>query len=248
MRDYETEFSADGDDFGEWNVAPPLRQRRSRSGRRRRRRGRLWLVALVLLLAFAAGFVCAWKIKDSEAVGKWPFGPKDNVPEVITPPDYVQTALLTPNPYSRPELPLTRVNDVIIHYVGNPDTTAAQNRSYFEGLAESGATYASSNLIVGMDGECLLTVPLDEVAYCSNSRNEDSVSIEFCHPDDSGAPTEATYARLVELTAWLLELYGLDEEHILRHYDVSGKGCPRYFVENEAAWEQFRADVGEILS
>ena len=30
---------------------------------------------------------------------------------------------------------------------------------------------------------------------------------------------------------------------MIRHYDVTGKICPKYFVEHEDAWEQFKADV-----
>ena len=31
----------------------------------------------------------------------------------------------------------------------------------------------------------------------------------------------------------------------IRHYDVTGKDCPKYFVEHEDAWVQFRQDVQE---
>lgn len=222
----------------------PVRRRRPR---RRRKSPGGW-IALALVFVFLGGLACGLRLGQSGAwekllSGRW----RSNVPEEILLPDFIEEDLLSLNPYSRPGIALEQVNDVIIHYVGNPNTTAAQNRSYFQGLAESGATYASSNLIVGLEGETLLCVPLDEVAYCSNSRNSDSISIEFCHPDDSGEPTQATYDSLVRLTAWLLELYGLDEDNILRHYDVTGKGCPRWYVADEAAWEQFREDVGKAL-
>lgn len=213
----------------------------------RRKNGGGWLLA-AFVLVFLGGLLLGTRLGDLDlGPGLRALFSRSNVPEEIELPDYVQEELLTLNPYSRPGLKLTRVEDIIIHYVGNPDTTAAQNRSYFQGLADSGATYASSNLIVGLEGEVLLCVPLDEVAWCSNDRNEDSVSIEFCHPDDSGEPTQATYESLVRLTAWLCQVYGLDEGDLLRHYDVSGKECPRWFVQNEGAWEDFRADVKKAL-
>ena len=56
------------------------------------------------------------------------------------------------------------VNGIVVHYVGNPGTTAAQNRSYFESLASTHAAKASSNFLIGLDGEVLLSVPPDEVA------------------------------------------------------------------------------------
>ena len=30
-------------------------------------------------------------------------------------------------------------------------------------------------------------------------------------------------------------------------YDVTGKICPKYFVEHEDAWEQFKADVQQQI-
>lgn len=39
--------------------------------------------------------------------------------------------------------------------------------------------------------------------------------------------------------------WGLDPQHggLIRHYDVTGKGCPKYFVDYPATWEQFKKDV-----
>ena len=116
---------------------------------------------------------------------------------------------------------------------------AAQNHSFFTNLAQTGETYASSHFLVGLDGEVLQNVPLNEVAYCSNQRNDDTISIECCHPDDSGEFTSATYESLVRLTRWLMEEYGLDTSQVIRHYDVTGKLCPKAFVEHPEEWERF---------
>lgn len=160
----------------------------------------------------------------------------------------IREMLLTPNEFSRPQLELKEVNAVVIHYVANPGTSAKDNRNYFEGLKDSGATYASSNFIVGLEGEIIQCVPLDEVAYCSNNRNEDSISIECCHPDESGKFNDNTYQSLVHLTAWLCGRYNLTADKIIRHYDITGKNCPKYYVENEGAWTQFRLDVEAYIS
>ena len=37
--------------------------------------------------------------------------------------------------------------------------------------------------------------------------------------------------------------YGLEETHLIRHYEVTGKLCPLYFVRHEDAWERFKQDV-----
>ena len=160
-------------------------------------------------------------------------------------PEDVEQALLTVNKWSRPGDPLRKINGVVIHYVGNPATTARANRNYFESLS-SGAegTYASAHFIVGLEGEVLQCIPLTEIAYASNSRNGDTVSIEVCHPDGTGEFLSETYDRLVELTAWLCQEFRLDPEtEVIRHYDVTGKLCPRYYVENPDAWERFLADT-----
>lgn len=163
-------------------------------------------------------------------------------------PSWVDKQLLTPNPYSRPETPVPEVNAIVIHYVGNPGTSAAANRSFFEGLAVSGETYASSNFIVGLEGEILQCVPVDEVAYCSSDRNSDTVSIEVCHPDAEGQFTEATMASLVKLTAWLCSAFHLNADDVIRHYDVTGKECPLYYVQHPDAWEALKEAVALELA
>lgn len=231
--------------------APSRRAAPKHRGPRRDTR-RIVLAAMALTL-FLAGFVSGCCVGRAHQGGESGAGGaakmhRSNVPAHITLPDYVQEDLLPVNEYSRCGDKLQRVNAVVIHYVGNPNTTARQNRSYFENLATSGETSASSNLIVGLDGEALLCVPLDEVAYCSNDRNYDTVSIEFCHPDAEGKPNQATYDTLVKLTAWLCDLYGLDaREGVIRHYDVTGKQCPMYFVQNAAEWTQFQSDVAKAM-
>lgn len=170
--------------------------------------------------------------------------PVQTDPSTYSLPDYVNTEHLLPiNEYSRPGTKITAVNGIVVHYVANPGTTALQNRNYFAGLAESGKTYASSNFIIGLDGEILMVVPIDEVAYCSNKRNNDTISIECCHPDETGQFTEATYRSLVQLTTWLANRYDLSEQQILRHYDVTGKLCPLYFVEHPDEWAAFQKEV-----
>lgn len=89
--------------------------------------------------------------------------------------------------------------------------------------------------------------PTWEIAYASNERNHDTVSIECCHKDDSGEFTKETYQSVIQLTAWLCEKFGLSEEDVIRHYDVTGKICPKYFVEHEDAWEQLKLHIKKAL-
>ena len=213
------------------------------AGKRHRRRGRKrnfrlpvrYLLAGVLAVGLAAGLIRRASGPEAEGVAM---------------PDYVTRELLTVNQWSRPGTPREKIDGVVIHYVGNPGTSAEANRNYFESLS-SGAdgVYASSHFIVGLEGEVLECVPLTEIAYASNSRNQDTVSIEVCHPDETGEFSTVTYDRVVELTAWLCREFHLDPEtDVIRHYDVTGKDCPRYYVENPEAWERLLLDVSAEMT
>lgn len=150
---------------------------------------------------------------------------------------------LTPNEYSRPGDPLTEVNSIFVHYTANQGTSAAQNRSYFEQLKDTQERSASAHFIIGYEGEILQCIPLDEIAYAVQTRNEDSVSIECCYLEEDGSFTQETYDSLILLLRWLKDTYNLDTEDILRHYDCGGKKCPLYYTEHEDAWELLKRDV-----
>ncbi len=154
-----------------------------------------------------------------------------------------EVQLLTPNSYSRPQKKLGKVKGIVVHYTANPGTTAQQNRDYFEGLKDSKTTYASSHFIIGIDGEIIQCIPSSEIAYASNERNEDTLSIECCHKDETGEFSRETYDSLVHLVAWMCGKFDLTTRDIIRHYDVTGKKCPLYYVEHQDAWEQFLVDV-----
>lgn len=158
-------------------------------------------------------------------------------------PEYVDVELIDIDGHARRGEKLEGVNDIVIHYVGNPNTTAMANRNYFN----NEGTTVSSHFIVGLEGEIIQCVPLDEKSSASNHRNIDTISIEVCHEDETGKFNEKTYNSLVKLTAWLCAAAKLDESHVIRHYDVTGKLCPLYYVEHEDAWNKFKQDVADKI-
>lgn len=163
---------------------------------------------------------------------------------------------LTPNKFSRPQIPLKKVEKIAVHYVGNAGSSAKANRNYFESLKDSQDRYVSSHFIVGLKGEIIQCIPLDEWSYCTNQANGYSISIECCHPDSSGKFTEATEKALAELCAYLCEQYNLNPmDDIIRHYDVTGKQCPLYWSPTKYTSKQtadvrfktFKKSVAEIM-
>ena len=207
---------------------------------RQRQRNRRAALVLTLLALGILGLL--WlRGRDPAAAGGESLVPRTIELEAAMPE--IREQLLTPNPYSRPQNEMEGIEGIVIHYTANPGSSAQENRDYFEGLKDSGATSASSHFIVGLEGEILQCVPVGEVAYASNDRNRNTLSIECCHPDASGQFTEATYRSLVTLTAWLCDNFQLSADTVIRHYDVTGKECPKYFVDHPEAWEQFRKDT-----
>lgn len=170
-------------------------------------------------------------------------------PSGIVIPDWITVDLIHVNEVSRPAIALGTVNDIAIHYVANPGSSAKANRDYFDSLdnpeVEGAGRQASAHLIVGLEGEVVQCLPLNELAYAVRSRNPDTISIEVCHPDETGKFSDTTYNTLVKLTAWLLQQEGLTPDHVIRHYDCDGKACPLYYVEHEDAWNQLKQDIAD---
>ena len=162
---------------------------------------------------------------------------------------------LTPNRFSRPQIPLKKVTKIAVHYVGNPGTSAVANRNYFENQ-KNGGKCVSSHFVIGLNGEIIQCIPLTEISYCTNQANGYSVSIECCHPDSTGKFNEATETSLAELCAYLLKKFGLSADDIIRHYDVTGKQCPLFwsptkYQSKEVAdgrFEAFKGRVREMMS
>lgn len=154
-------------------------------------------------------------------------------------PEWIDSQIIDVDGVSRNGVHLEGIKDIVIHYVGNPGSTAQQNHDFYC----SSSSQVSSHFVVGLKGEIIQCIPLNEMSAASNWRNGDTISVEVCHPDDTGKFNDKTYKSLIKLTTWLLENCNLSEEHIIRHYDVTGKECPRYFVQHEEAWEKFKEDV-----
>ena len=228
-----------------------LIKRRREARRRRRMRRRLKVLTFELIILFTIVFLAVKvfapkksvekqevKIYDSEV----PAGIEANILDAFKSddlPSWIDVDIIEEGNPSRTGLKLDGVNNIVVHYVGNPGTTAEQNRNFY-GQMDS---YVSSHFVVGMDGKIIQCIPLDEHSSASNHRNHDTISIEVCHPDETGKFTDDSYEALIKLVDWLLDKYDLTSDDVIRHYDVTGKMCPLYYVEHPDAWEQFKEDL-----
>ena len=124
--------------------------------------------------------------------------------------------------------------------MANPGTSAKNNRDYFNNLSKTHTTSVSAHFIIGLDGEIIQCVPTDEVAYANYPLNFNSISIECCHPDSTGEFNDKTYQSLVKLVSWLCLKFNLTSDNVIRHYDVSGKLCPKYWAGEKGTDEYSR--------
>ena len=164
--------------------------------------------------------------------------------------------LITKNKYSRPGKPLSKVLGIVVHYVGVPNQKAEQTVAYFETLKNgTNGTYASAHYVIGTDGNGIHCIPDTEVAYHCGAReykpgitdrlgnypNYTTIGIEMCHTKDGF--TEETLETVSTLVAQLLAEHDLTVQNLYRHFDITGKLCPKFFVEDEKQWTAFKARV-----
>ncbi len=209
--------------------------------RKRKKRIRAAVIIMLVFVLVVAGIICVMISNSENGVKGCIFTKKLNV-KTLEAPEYVDVQLINLG-FARTGVKLIEINNIVIHYVGNPNTTAQNNRDYFN----KPDTDVCSHFVIGLDGEIIQCVPLDEKSIASNNRNLDTISIEVCHPDSTGEFNDVTYNSLVKLTAWLCDNSGLKAKDVIRHYDITGKECPKYFVTHENDWKNFLEDIKEEL-
>ncbi|MDQ6420798.1 N-acetylmuramoyl-L-alanine amidase [Paenibacillus sp. LHD-117] len=148
----------------------------------------------------------------------------------------------TPN-NRRPGLALS-ADTITIHNTANPTSTARNERNW---LSSPSNTATASYHIVIDQKEAIECIPLNEVAWHAgdgssmDSGNRTSIAIEIC---ESGH-YDAAQDNATDLTASMLKERGWGTDRLRRHYDWSGKNCPRRMNEDGdwSGWDAFVAQV-----
>lgn len=178
----------------------------------------------------------------------------------------IHEKLLTINPFSRPGRKLVGVRGVVVHWIGNPNGGAEQTVDYFESLSkqdpDKNPRYASAHYCVGHEGEIFQCIPDDEVAYHVGAReyvdgilekfdttwpNNCLLGVEMSHVDWSGKFNQETWKSSASLVAHLLLKYDLPISTVVRHYDVTGKLCPKYFVDHQEEYQMFLVSIQKAM-
>lgn len=201
--------------------------------KRKLRKGRIVMVVIIVVAIVIMSCLVVKRINQNSEAKK-----VKNLAEIKI-PDWIDSQIIDVDGASRNGYKLKGVKDIVVHYVGNPGTTAQQNHDFYAGNQSN----VSSHFVVGLDGEIIQCIPINEWSAASNWRNNDTISIEVCHPDETGKFKKKTYSSLVKLVAWLENVCDIDESHVIRHYDITKKECPRYFVQHEDKWKTFKKNV-----
>ena len=164
---------------------------------------------------------------------------------------------LTLNRYSRPGKKRNGVKAIEVHWVANPRTSAKFNRDYFELRKGGKLSFGSTHYIVDLDGDIVQLIPEEEIAYSSGASSykpgviaffgnppyKNTISIECTHVNGKGEMPSMTYSALIALCTYLCKKYGLQASDLVLHYDLTGKICHKWFVDNPEEWIRFREAV-----
>lgn len=141
-----------------------------------------------------------------------------------------------------------KIEWIVMHYTANDGDSDESNARYFQQRLDP---VASAHYFVD-DDSITQSVPDDFIAYhCgANSyrhpvcRNANSIGIEMCDAKRDGRVmvTDKTLSNAAELVRQLCKKYAVPTDHIITHYDVTGKLCPAYWVGN-GGLAAFRAMV-----
>lgn len=142
---------------------------------------------------------------------------------------------------------------IVMHYTGNNGDTAQANCNYFSKALNpktSAHYFVDEHFIMQSVGD-------GNTAYhCGTSngykhpkcRNDNSIGIEMCSRSDAAGNyylLHETVMNALSLVRDLMRQYSIPPENVIRHYDVTGKECPRPWVRDESLWNSFKTKLGE---
>lgn len=155
-----------------------------------------------------------------------------------------------------------KIRYLVIHYTGNDGDTAQNNGKYFR----RNIVKASAHYFVD-DDYVVQSVPDNRIAYAIGGKkyadisvtgggkyhgratNANSLSIELCDQKRNGKvyPSDKTIANALTLAKKLMKKYGIPQEHVIRHFDVTGKSCPAYWSGTTQKNKKWKTEFWNLL-
>lgn len=154
----------------------------------------------------------------------------------------------------------SKIKYIVIHYTANDGDTDESNAKYFK----NNIVKASAHYFVD-DDSVTQSVHDNYVAWhCGGKRysdykktggakyynkctNTNSLGIELCDTKKDGKYgfTDKTIKNAVALVKDKMSQYNVSADKVIRHFDVTGKVCPKPFVDDSKAWNEFKEMLTE---
>ena len=150
------------------------------------------------------------------------------------------------------------VKFIVLHYTGNTNDTAVNNCKYYRDnkVSASAHYYCDDKGVwcsvppeytawaVGIGSR---TAPYSYQSHWKIASNANTVSVEMCGGKTSAEASGQTKQNAAELTVELLKKYGLTPSAVIRHFDVTGKYCPWWSVEDPAKWLDMQMRINKLF-
>ena len=150
---------------------------------------------------------------------------------------------------------VSTIKYIVIHYTSNDGDTDESNAKYFK----NNKNLKSSAHYFVDDDSVTISVPDTYVAYSvvgsrySNYKttggakyykiatNTNTLNVEMCDTIKNGKHdvSEKTLSNTIDLVKSLMIKYSIPLSNVIRHFDVTGKNCPSYLVDNNS-WNNFK--------
>lgn len=148
---------------------------------------------------------------------------------------------------------------IVFHFTGNKGDTAKNNAKYF---ANGNTREAGAHIFLDGGKYIYKSVPILKIAwavggfvtsrggaakYYKKCTNANSISFEMCNC--VGGVPEKVFNQAVEVTKAYMKKYNIPADHVIRHWDVSGKDCPAPWTgSNNAGWKKFKKAISSSSS
>lgn len=144
----------------------------------------------------------------------------------------------------------SKENKYIVILSADNNNTAKDNTEYFKSINRK----SSANFFVDENPTVWMCVHPKNISWhCGTSgtylhrycRNSNSIGIELCLEDFDwqNNALSKTERHAAELTADLMKKYNIPIENVIRHYDVTHKMCPEFYVKDISRWNNFKKTV-----
>ena len=161
----------------------------------------------------------------------------------------------------------SKIEYIVIHYLGvpnadNPDLYGGGYGGHYN-IKRDGSVYKAADPKTAVVWHCGGGLQgSGGHSFYGKCTNYNSIGIEcgVCYTDTAAKDgdgdsdkwyfTEETQESLVWLVSKLMDEYGIGIDHVIRHYDVTGKSCPNPYVKNNKVrtswtWDEFKSHLAE---